>query len=206
MKGIRMWCRKWGPIGLGLLFLGAGGVLAEPKDARNPLDERIDMALKKAAPADLFGTFAKMLNAEAVVDPAIREPVSIELHNVRARTMLDTLCESIGCRWSLEPGNPPKLRVTAIPAAGGPAPAKAATDGEPIDLRVTNANVQDVLRTFGEIVGDKAPAIDPAIKGTVSFDLENTPWNKALDTVCAAAGCEWSFDGGALRVTPRKKK
>jgi type II secretory pathway component GspD/PulD (secretin) len=201
MNGIR----KWGLVGLGLLLLGAGGVLAEPKDARNPLDERIDMTLKKAAPADLFGTFAKMLNAEAVVDPAVREPVSIELHNVRARTLLDTICESIGCRWSLEPGNPPKLRVTAAPSAGSSAPVKVATDGAPIDLRVTDADAREVLKTFGEIVGAK-PVIDPAIQGKVSFNLENTPWNKALDTVCQAAGCEWSLDGGVLRVTPRKKR
>lgn len=200
MKGIRMW-----GLGLGLLLFGAGGMLAEPADPRNGLDERIDMALKKAAPADLFGTFAKMLNAEAVVDPAIREPVSIELHNVRARTLLDTLCESIGCRWSLEPGNPPKLRVTAVPSTGSPAPVKAVADGEPIDLRVTNADVQDVLKTFGEIVRAKA-SVDPAIQGKVSFNLENTPWNKALDAVCAIAGCEWSLDGGVLRVTPRKKR
>jgi type II secretory pathway component GspD/PulD (secretin) len=201
MNGIR----KWGLVGLGLLLLGAGGVLAEPKDARNPLDERIDMTLKKAAPADLFGTFAKMLNAEAVVDPAVREPVSVELHNVRARTLLDTICESIGCRWSLEPGNPPKLRVTAVPSAGSSAPVKVATDGAPIDLRVTDADAREVLKTFGEIVGAK-PVIDPAIQGKVSFNLENTPWNKALDTVCQAAGCEWSLDGGVLRVTPRKKR
>jgi type II secretory pathway component GspD/PulD (secretin) len=200
MKGL--W--KWG-LGVGLLLLGAGGVLAEPADARSGLDERIDMTLKKAAPADLFGTFAKMLNAEAVVDPAVREPVSIELHNVRARTLLDTICESIGCRWSLEPGNPPKLRVTALPSSGSPAPVKIAADGAPIDLRVTNADVREVLQTFGEIVGAKA-VVDPTIQGTATFTLENTPWNKALDTVCATAGCEWSLDGGVLRVTPRKKK
>jgi type II secretory pathway component GspD/PulD (secretin) len=204
MKGIR----KWGLLGLGWLLLGAGGVLAEPADARGGLDERIDMTLKKAAPDDVFRSFAKMINAEAVVDPGVREPVSIELHNVRARTMLDTICESIGCRWSLEPGNPAKLRVTAVPnggGGGGKPGAKPTAPGEPIDLRVTNANVQEVLKTFGDIANARAD-VDPTIKGTVSFNLENTPWNEALDAVCATAGCEWSLDGGVLRVTPRKKK
>jgi type II secretory pathway component HofQ len=87
---------------------------------------------------------------------------------------------------------------------------KIAADGAPIDLRVTNADVREVLQTFGEIVGAKA-MVDPAIQGTATFTLENTPWNKALDAVCATAGCEWSLDGGVLdggvlRVTPRKKK
>ncbi len=140
----------------------------------------------------------------AVVDPALREPVSIELHNVRARTMLDTICESIGCRWSLEPGNPPKLRVTAAPASGGSGSKPTDLD-EPIDLKVTDAPTQDVLKTFAQILGAKA-AVDPAIKGTVTFNLEATPSRQALDAVCASAGCEWSLDGGVLRVTPRKRK
>jgi type II secretory pathway component GspD/PulD (secretin) len=198
MNGIRMFA-----LGLGLLLLGAGGALAEPADPRSGLDERIDMALKKAAPADLFGTFAKMLNAEAVVDPAVREPVSIELHNVRARTLLDAICESIGCRWRLEPGSPPKLRVTAVPA-GGAEPRPTAL-GEPIDLKVTDADARDVLKTFAEILRVQA-AVDPAVQGTVTFNLEATPCNQALDAVCRSAGCEWSLDGGVLRVTPRKKK
>lgn len=193
----------WG-LGLGLLLLAAGAAPAEPRDARNPLDERVDMALKKAAPADLFDTFAKMLSAEAVVDPAVREPVSIELHNVRVRTLLDTVCESIGCRWRLEPGNPPKLRVMAAPAGGGPEARPTAPD-EPIDLKVTDADARDVLKTFAQIMGVKA-AIDPEVKGVVTFNLENTPCNQALDAVCQAAGCEWSLDGGVLRVTPRKKR
>ncbi len=199
MKGIR----KLG-LGVGLLLLGAGTALAEPGDVRAGLEQRIDMTLKSAAPADLFGTFAKMFSAEAVVDPAVRAPVSIELHNVRARTLLDAICESIGCRWSLEPGNPPKLRVTALPSAGSPPAPKPAPAGEPIDLRVTDAHIQDVLKTFGEIVGAKA-MVDPAIQGKVSFNLENTPWNQALDAVCAQAGCEWKLDAGVLRVTSRKK-
>jgi len=191
-------------LGLGLLLLGAGGALAGPADPRSGLDERIDMALKKAAPADLFGTFAKMLNAEAVVDPAVREPVSIELHNVRARTLLDTICESIGCRWSLEPGNPPKLRVTAAPAGGEPEPRRTAPR-DPINLKVTNTDVRDLLMTFGVLGGFKV-IIDSGVKGTVSLNLDDTPYDQALDLTCRAAGCEWSLDGGVLRVTPRKKK
>jgi type II secretory pathway component HofQ len=81
---------------------------------------------------------------------------------------------------------------------------KPAAEGEPIDLRVTNADARDVLKTFGEILGVKA--VDPAIQGKATFNLEGTPWNQALDAVCATAGCDWSLEGGVLRVTPRKKK
>ncbi len=199
--------------GWALLLLAAGTVWAEPADPRNKLDERIDMTLKKAAPDDLFGSFAKMLGAEAVVDPALSEPVSIELHNVRTRTLLNAICESIGCRWSLEMGTPPTLRVVAISegqaASGGGSRTgpRTALPKEPIDIKVTDAEIQDVLKTFVEIGGIKA-MIDPAIHGTVTLNLENILYERALDAVCEQAACEWSFDPekSLLRVTSRKKK
>jgi type II secretory pathway component GspD/PulD (secretin) len=197
--------------GWALLLLAAGGVWAEPADPRNKLDERIDMTLKKAAPDDLFGSFAKMFGAEAVVDPALSETVSIELHNVRMRTLLNAICESIGCRWSLEAGTPPTLRVTAL--SGGSSSGRTgsgprtALPREPIDIKVTDAEVQDVLKTFVEIGGVKA-IVDPAIQGAVTLNLENILYERALDAVCAQAACDWSFDPekSILRVTSRKKK
>ena len=205
-KGIWMW-----GLGLALLLLGAGAARAEPAAPASGLDERIDMALKDAKPDDVFRTFAKMLNAEAVVDPGVTAPVSVELHNVRARTLLDTVCESIGCRWTLEPGSPPKLRVTAAPgggkAEGDDRPSKV---NDPIDLKVTKADGQDLLRTFGEILGADI-VVDRKIAGTVSLELKHTPVDQSLDTVCQALSCDWSYTEGrngkkpVLRVTSRKK-
>jgi type II secretory pathway component GspD/PulD (secretin) len=197
-------------LGLAGLLLGAGAALAEPGDFSAKLDTRIDMTLSKAAPDDLFKTFAKMFGAEAVVDPGVREPVSIELHNVSARTLLDTICESIGCRWSLEPGSPPKLRVLPVPAAG-PGKSKPSALRDPIDLKVAKADGQDLLRTFGEILGAEL-AVDPGIKGELTLNLDNTPVDQALDVVCRALGCDWTYTEDAngkkpvLRIAPRSKR
>jgi type II secretory pathway component GspD/PulD (secretin) len=192
-----------------LMLLVAVMAWAEPAAPHDKLDERLDMTLKKAAPDDLFGTFAKMFGAEAVVDPAVREPVSIELHNVRARTLLDAICESIGCRWSLEAGSPPKLRVVPLPSARREG-AKPSGIKEEIDLKVTEADGREVLRTYGEIL-EADLVVDPAVKGTVTLNLENTPVDETLDAVCKAIGCEWSYmEGGngrkpVLRITVRKR-
>jgi type II secretory pathway component GspD/PulD (secretin) len=196
-------------LGMVLLLLGAGVAQAEP-DAASGLDDRIDMALKNAAPDDLFRTFAKMFNAEAVVDPGVTAPVSVELHHVRVRTLLDAICESIGCRWTLEPGSPPKLRVTAAPGGKAEGGEKPSTLKEAIDLKVTKADGQDLLRTFGEILSADA-VVDPRIAGTVTVELNNTPVGQALDTVCQTLSCDWSYTEGKngkkpiLRITSRKK-
>jgi type II secretory pathway component GspD/PulD (secretin) len=195
-----------------LLLLVAGAAWAEPKADPGKLEDRVDLTLKNAAPDEVFRSFAKMLGAEAVVDPGVRGPLSVELHNVRVRVLLDTVCESLGCRWRLEAGSPPKLRI--LPAAAAK-PEGVADRGKPaikeaIDLKVTEADGRDVLKTFGEVL-DADIAVDPAIKGTLTLDLEAAPVDQCLDTVCKMLGCEWSFTEGAngrkavLRVAPKKR-
>jgi hypothetical protein len=208
--------RTW-KLGAALIFLAAatGVAWAEPAGAGNKLDERIDMALKNAAPDDLFGTFAKLFgpNAVAVVDPAVRGPVTIELHNVRARTLLDAICESIGCRWSVvaaTPATPAKLLVVPLAAKDHGEGVQKTPIKEPIDLKVTQADGRDVLRTFGEILGAEL-VVEPGVAGQVSLALENLPVDQTLDAFCKSLGCEWSFTEGAngrkpvLRVWPKKR-
>src|SRR5205823_4552312 len=49
--------------------------------------------------------------------------------------------------------------------------------GEPIDLKVTNADVTDVLRTFAQISGLNV-IVQPGVTGTVTAELENVPWDQ----------------------------
>lgn len=183
-------------------LLGAAGAFG----ADSRLDTRINMAVRDADPADTFRTFAKLMGVEAVVSPNLTGKVTLELKNVRVRTLLDAVCESIGCRWELTPDNPPKLRVD--PEPGDAARSRSVEAKEPIDLKVTKADARDLLATFGQILGAQTD-IDPAITGEVSIDLRQTPWDRALDTVCHALSCEWKLVEGerkVLRVTPRSKK
>jgi type II secretory pathway component GspD/PulD (secretin) len=200
MKGKRT---TWTLMALALAGLPAAGARA----AESPLETRINMAVRDAPADDTFRTFARLMSAEAVVDPALKGTVTVELKNVRVRTLLDTVCESIGCRWELQPGNPPKLRVSALPA-GNPAPAAKPGPKEPLDLKVTKAKGREILMTFGQILSAEV-VLDPAIDGTVTLDLENTPWDQALDAVCAALGCNWELVEApkrVLKVVPRNRK
>jgi type II secretory pathway component GspD/PulD (secretin) len=186
-----------------LACLAARGAFA----ADNPLDVRINIALREATADDTFRSFAKVLNADVEVAPSVKAKVTVELRNVRVRTLLDAVCESIACRWELQPGNPPKLQVWPAPPGKEKAVVRTVVD-EPIDLRVTNADGREVLKTFGEILGAKAE-VDPAIAGTLSLDLVNAPCGQALDKVCQALGCDWVLLEGpprSLRVTAKAKK
>ena len=183
------------------VLLGAGAALA----AGNPLDERVNLSLVDAEPEETFRAFGQMMGVEVVVDPGVTGKVTVTLQKVRVRTLLDAVCESIGCRWELEDR---KLRVTST-SPDKPAPVIREALDSPIDLKVTSADARDLLKTFGQIMSVEV-SLDPAISGKVSLELENTPVRQALDTVCLSLGCDWEMsDGGGkttLKVTARPKR
>jgi type II secretory pathway component GspD/PulD (secretin) len=182
-------------------LLGAGAALA----AGNPLDERVNLSLVDAEPEETFRAFGQMMGVEVVVDPGVTGKVTVTLQKVRVRTLLDAVCESIGCRWDLEDK---KLRVTST-STDKPAPVIREALDSAIDLKVTKADARELLQTFGQIMGVEV-SLDPAITGKVSLELEKTPVRQALDTVCLSLGCDWEMsDGGGkmtLKVTAKPKR
>jgi len=160
-------------------------------------DERIDIKLTGAAAGEVFRSFGQLTGMQAVVDPALRGQISIVLEHVRVRTALDAACESLDCRWEVQEGPPRKLVVSAL-SGKNQKPAKTVPTDR-IDLKVTKAEVRDLLKTFGEMVNAEVD-LDPSLAGKVTLELENIPWNEALDTVCRQAGCDWSLSEGEKKV------
>ncbi len=152
------------------------------------LDRRVDVALADSDPGQAFQGFAKMIGLDAAVEPGVAGKVNVRLQNVRMRTVLDAVCESIGCSWSVEAGS--KLHVLPLRERSA---RKVLGLKEAIDLKVTKADVREVLQTFGQILSAETE-IDPRITGTVTFELDNTPCGEALDKICAMAGCDWKAD------------
>ncbi len=73
--------------------------------------------------------------------------------------------------------------------------------GEPIDLKVTNADVTDVLRTFAQISGLNV-IVQPGVQGTVTAELENVPWDQALEEVLKINNLDYELDGNVMRIAP----
>lgn len=168
------------------------------------LDRRVDVALAESEPVQAFEGLATMIGLDAEVEPGLDGRVTVRLQNVRMRTVLDAVCESIGCRWSVEAGTPAKLRILPLPERSA---RKVLGLKEPIDLRVTKADVRQVLLTFGQILSVDVD-LDPRITGNVTFELDNVPCGEALDRICDMALCDWKVDSGGknpvLRFTARK--
>jgi type IV pilus assembly protein PilQ len=73
--------------------------------------------------------------------------------------------------------------------------------GEPIDLKVTNADVTDVLRTFAQISGLNI-IIQPGVSGQVTAELENVPWDQALEQILKINNLDYELDGNVMRIAP----
>ncbi|HKV13326.1 MAG TPA: hypothetical protein VJ725_34615 [Thermoanaerobaculia bacterium] len=201
MKTRTVWKRSAAVFALAGL-LGAGAALA----AGNPLDERVSLNLDNASTDDTFRALSQMVGAErVVVDPGVTGKVTVTLKNVRVRTLLDAVCDSLSCRWELEDR---VLRVTSLSPDKPVADTRQALD-TPIDLRVSDADARDLLKTFGEILSLPV-SLDPTISGKLSLELEKTPVRQALDVVCMSLGCDWDLveSGGrkTLKVTARPRR
>ena len=92
------------------------------------------------------------------------------------------------------------LRVAPSDAAAADRPQEYT--GEPIDLSFTNANLREVLTTFGQITGMQV-RIDDAIQGKVSMSWHNVPWDEALDSIVRENGLTYRIEGTTLIVSKR---
>jgi hypothetical protein len=73
--------------------------------------------------------------------------------------------------------------------------------GEPITLRLSDADLQKVLQVFSQVT--EIPVdIDPSIDGKVTIDLRDVPWDQAFDLVLRTNDLGWFEEDGVLRVIP----
>ena len=76
--------------------------------------------------------------------------------------------------------------------------------GEAITLRLQDADLQDVLRTFSRVTPVEI-VVDPSIQGKVTLDFRDVAWDQALDLILRSNGLGWSRDNGTIRVAPRSR-
>src|SRR3954470_12605725 len=76
--------------------------------------------------------------------------------------------------------------------------------GEPINLKVVNADIRDILNYVTEQYGVNF-VIDSSVKDVpVTANVSSVPWNFALDSILRAQGLGIQVNGNILRVADSK--
>lgn len=76
--------------------------------------------------------------------------------------------------------------------------------GEPISLDLKDADIKDVFRTISQFTGLNI-VIDPDVRGTVTVQLENVPWDQALDLILKQNGLGYVLENNIMRIATTQK-
>jgi type IV pilus assembly protein PilQ len=94
---------------------------------------------------------------------------------------------------------PPKRSRTPVVRSASAARPRRLAPGDRISLDVKDADIRDVLRSFGELAGVNV-AIDPEVRGSVTVRLTYVRWEDALDVILRSNGLAAEGDLRILRV------
>jgi type II secretory pathway component GspD/PulD (secretin) len=94
---------------------------------------------------------------------------------------------------------PPKRSRTPIVRSASAARPRRLAPEDHISLDVKDADIRDVLRSFGQLAGVNV-AIDPEVRGSVTVRLTDVRWEDALDVILRSNGLAAEGDLRILRV------
>src|SRR5215203_432123 len=154
---------------------------------------------------------ASPLPAAAAAAPAPPSTAPSEIKVTPSRKVAPTAPSSAGSQPGVtRQGTLPVDVTPSSPTAGSPLQtfeAKTVGEreriyaGEVIDLKVTNADVTDVLRSFAQISGLNV-IIQPGVRGVVTAELESVPWDQALEQILKINNLDYELDGNVMRIAP----
>jgi beta-lactamase regulating signal transducer with metallopeptidase domain len=72
--------------------------------------------------------------------------------------------------------------------------------GEPISMSLKDANLRDVINTFGKLAGIEM-RFDAPVEGTVSVEWINVPWDQAFDSLIKENGLTYRTEGKTIYVS-----
>jgi TonB family protein len=186
-----------------LAVLVAMTVAAPPVDGDDFVasGEPISLRLEDAELADVLSSFAEITRLNFVVVPAVNrydllnQSVSVTFESTPWDRVLDEILANAGLAWTREG------RVLWIhPPFEAPQGNRDFT-GDPISLNLEGADVRKVIEVLSAQTGHTFN-LDPAVASEVSVNLEDVPWDQALDLILRISGLTSSRSNGAFEIYP----
>lgn len=89
-----------------------------------------------------------------------------------------------------------------VAVSDAPAPPQKVYQGEPISLALKEADLRDLLGTFGKITGLQMQ-MDDSVHGKVSVSWVNVPWDEALESILNDNGLTYRIEGKVVHISKK---
>lgn len=72
--------------------------------------------------------------------------------------------------------------------------------GQPLSLTLKDADLRDVVATFGKLTGTNMQ-LDDAVQARVTVNWHNVPWDQAFDSLLTENGLTYRVEGSTIRIS-----
>ncbi|RMG11434.1 MAG: hypothetical protein D6731_15550, partial [Planctomycetota bacterium] len=139
-------------------------------EGRSEGSQTISIDVENADLADVMELIGRQVNANILVDPSVKETVTLPLHDVPWREAVNLIAKMTRCEVEERPGG--VLLLTQPPK---------------VTIQFNEASVRTVLRLLAAYSG-KNIVISPDVEGTITLDLKKVHWLRALKAIVKTAG------------------
>ena len=186
---------------------------AKPKEIEQiqPVEEQAKLEDKQSqeVPQEIEPTKVKIENqtAKSEIKKAELEDVSVELKPIHEGSSSefkgydelfvaqDSAVQASEAKTAAQPVVPLSFKEKTI------AGEEVKYSGQPISLSLKDADIKDVLRLFHD-VSKLNIVVHPSVMGKVTIDLENVPWDQAMDIVLKNNGLDYIYENNVIWVAP----
>ncbi|MDQ6894191.1 MAG: type IV pilus secretin PilQ [Acidobacteriota bacterium] len=121
----------------------------------------------------------------------------------------EALFEAAAAVLQQEEGARPEGAAGGVPPSSSFQPrtisdAQTQFTGEPISLDLKDADIKDVFRTISQLTQLNI-VVDPEVRGTVTVQLEDVPWDQALDLILKQNGLGYVLENNIMRIATTQK-
>lgn len=132
--------------------------------------QRIHIDVDNVDLADVMDLIGRQVGRNILVDPTVQESVTVSLRDIPWREAVDVIARMTRCEVEERPGG--ILVLTQPPK---------------VTIQFTDANVRTVLQLLAAYSG-KNIIISPRVNGTVTLDLKEVHWLRALHAIVKTVG------------------
>ncbi len=183
-----------------IIFAMAVGLTAGPVGATEVFTgEPINLELANTNLEDILVNFSEMKGLIFAVDPqtaadgALDQQVDAIFEDTPWDQALDEILRNAGLVWTLEG------KVLWIHRPGYALDGDRTFTGEPINLRLNDADIHLVMENFSKITGFTIE-VEPGIETMITVNLKEVPWDQVFDLMLRINGLAFTHDDDVLTV------